>query len=110
MRHAAVRLLAVFLGRSVRNLCPMNIPGYVWIVVATGLIGSVGCATSHRAEAPVGGTAFVRHDTSGSGNSGVRYYLAPSPQGPRPLLVLRIYLFHSMWYLYRLRRRTYLAF
>lgn len=53
-----------------------------WLVAALIACGSFSTAHAQQLE----GTAFVRGQTRG--DAPVRYYLAPSPEGPRPLLVV----------------------
>ncbi len=49
------------------------------------LLAASGCTTHSFSAARLEGTAFERHQES---NDRVRFYLAPSPAGPRPLLLV----------------------
>lgn len=47
-----------------------------------------GCAAPTRSLSPLDATPFLRADLPRPGSPPLRYYLAPSPDGPRPLLVV----------------------
>ncbi|MCC6677531.1 MAG: hypothetical protein IT436_10340 [Phycisphaerales bacterium] len=66
----------------------MPLPAIRSIAFTLLLLLAAGCRSAGPApsESPVAGTPFLRCDTATS--PPIRYYLAPAPDGPRPLLVV----------------------